>query len=77
MKKLKYYFLGRLLREKVLLLALVAIAAAIWVSSFARRVQVAVREQIQVSTDLAVQGQWLERKAVSYTHLTLPTNREV
>jgi len=62
MKKLKFYFLSRLLREKVLLLALVAIAAAIWVSSFARRAQVAAREQIQVSTDLAVQGQWLERK---------------
>ncbi|MBL9195027.1 MAG: hypothetical protein JNJ82_21905 [Opitutaceae bacterium] len=62
MKRLRDYYLSRLLREKVLLLALLAIAAAIWSSSLLRRLQVATQTHVQVGTDLAVQDQWLAQQ---------------
>lgn len=62
MKKLRTYFLTRLLREKILLLGLLGVAAAIWLSSWMDRVQLGVRAHSQVSTDLAVQDQWLQQQ---------------
>jgi hypothetical protein len=62
MRRFKQAFMGRLLREKLLLTALVVLAVAIWGSGFLRRLGTAVEESRRVSTELSVQAQWLERR---------------
>jgi len=59
MKAFKAFFLSRLLREKVLLLAFVLIGAAIWLSSVSDRAGTRLREIRTTSTDLDVQQRWL------------------
>ena len=59
MKAFKAFFLSRLLREKVLLLAFVLIGAAIWFSSVSDRVGVRLRQIRTASSDLDVQARWL------------------
>ena len=64
MRRFKRAFMSRLLRERVLLAALVALAVSIWGSGFLRRLGVALEENRRVSTELSVQAQWLERRAL-------------
>jgi hypothetical protein len=56
---MKAFFLSRLLREKVLVLALTLLGAAIWLSGVAERVGAQVRAVRVTSTDLDVQQRWL------------------
>lgn len=56
---MKAYFLSRLLREKVLLLAFTLLGAAIWFSAVSDRVGMRWREIKATSTDLDVQRRWL------------------
>ncbi len=63
MKALKAFFLSRILREKILMLAFVLIGAAIWLSSVSDRVGVRWREIRATSTDLDVQQRWLVQRA--------------
>ena len=60
---MKAFFLSRLLREKVLLLAFVLIGAAIWLSSVSDRVGVQWRAIQSTSTELDVQQRWLLQRA--------------
>ncbi len=62
MKALKAFFLSRVLREKLLLLAFVLIGAAIWLSSVSDRVGVRWREIRTTSSDLDVQQRWLVQR---------------
>ncbi|PTY07642.1 general secretion pathway protein GspM [Opitutaceae bacterium EW11] len=59
---MKAFFLSRLLREKLLLLGLVAIAAAMWLSSVARRVNTFWMEARVASAELADQKRWLAER---------------
>jgi hypothetical protein len=56
---MKAFFLSRLLREKILVLALTLLGAAIWLSGVAERVGAQVRAVRLTSTDLDVQQRWL------------------
>jgi hypothetical protein len=56
---MKAYFLSRLLREKILLLAFTLLGAAIWLSGVGERVAAQVRSIRVTSTDLDVQERWL------------------
>ena len=60
---MKAYFLSRLLREKILLLAFVLIGAAIWISSVSNRVGAGWRAIRTTTTDLDVQQRWLVQRA--------------
>ena len=60
---MKAYFLSRLLREKVLLLAFVLIGAAIWLSSVSNRAGAGLRAIRTTTTDLDVQQRWLVQRA--------------
>lgn len=62
MRRFKCAFMSRLLRERVLLAALVALAVSIWGSGFLRRLGIARQEHERVTTELSVQAQWLERR---------------
>ena len=56
---MKAFFLSRLLREKILLLAFTLLGAAIWLSGVGERVAAQVRAIRVTSTDLDVQQRWL------------------
>ena len=56
---MKAYFLSRLLREKILLLAFVLIGALIWLSGVSDRAGAQWRAFKATSTDLDVQRRWL------------------
>jgi len=56
---MKAFFLSRILREKILLLAFAALGAAIWFSSVSDRVEGRWREIRRTSADLDVQRRWL------------------
>ncbi len=56
---MKAFFLSRLLREKILLLAFTLLGAAIWLSGVGERVGAQVRAVRMTSTDLDVQQRWL------------------
>lgn len=60
---MKAFFLSRLLREKILLLAFVLIGALIWLSGVGERANVRWREIKTTSTDLDVQQRWLLQRA--------------
>jgi len=60
---MKAFFLSRLLREKVLLLAFVLIGAGIWLSSVSDRVGARWRAIRTTTTDLDVQQRWLSQRA--------------
>lgn len=62
MKAIKAYFITRLLREKILLMAFALILVGVWGSSFMTRGGVALRDVRAVSTDLSDQNLWLARK---------------
>jgi len=56
---MKAYFLSRLLREKILLLAFALIGATIWLSGVGERIGAQGRAIKTTSTDLDVQQRWL------------------
>ncbi len=56
---MKAFFLSRILREKILLLAFTVLGAAIWFSSVSDRVGARLREIRRITTDLEVQQRWL------------------
>ena len=62
MRALKAFFLGRLLREKLLLVVFVALAALIWLSNFGRRANRFWQTQRSTSNELADQTQWLANR---------------
>jgi hypothetical protein len=55
---LRVFFLGRVLREKLLLVAFIAIAAVIWISSFSSRTGAFLRAMNSTSDQLKVQQKW-------------------
>jgi hypothetical protein len=55
-------FLGRLLREKVLLVALVLVAAVLWLTNLAGRTGIFLAEQRHTRTTLAEQNRWLKNR---------------
>jgi len=59
---MKAFFLSRLLREKILMLGFVLIAALIWLSGVSDRVSVQWKASQVTSTDLDVQRRWLLQK---------------
>jgi hypothetical protein len=59
MRALKAFFLGRLLREKLLLIAFVALGALMWLSNFATRASKSWHAARAVSLELAQQKQWI------------------
>lgn len=60
---MKAYFLGRLLREKILLLAFAVLGAAIWLSGALERAGAQVKAIKATTVDLDVQQRWLLQKA--------------
>jgi preprotein translocase subunit SecF len=62
MKAIKAFFLSRLMREKALLLALVGIIAAVWLSNFVSRASVFSREFRQTTSVLVKQRSILDRR---------------
>lgn len=63
MNALKAYFLSRLLREKLLLVVIVGLAALAFLSNFSGRVARAWRAQRATAVALADQQQWLANRA--------------
>ena len=59
---MRAFFLSRLLREKVLLLGLLAIAAVMWLSAVSTRVQTFWREASLTSSELNDQKRWLAER---------------
>ncbi len=62
MKALKAFFLSRLLREKLLLMGFIGLAAALWASGFGKRAGNFTREQRVLRTTLDGQAIWLGRR---------------
>jgi hypothetical protein len=59
---LRALFLARLLREKILLVALALVAAALWLSNLAGRTAVFVAEERHTTASLADQAKWLAKR---------------
>lgn len=59
---LRAFFLSRLLREKLLLVAFVLLGVLMWFSSFSRRTGAFWREQRATTAALAEQKQWLTNR---------------
>lgn len=59
-RSLRAFFLGRLLREKVLLLGFLALGLGLWGLSFAQRADVFWRAQKRTTQDLKTQEQMLK-----------------
>jgi hypothetical protein len=60
---MKAFFLSRLMREKLLLTALLGLAAITWLVSVARRGRVVWLEERGTRAVLATQQQWLDNRA--------------
>jgi hypothetical protein len=61
-RTLRAFFLGRLLREKLLLVGFAAIAVLIWLSGFSSRAAAFWRVQRATTADLKVQDEWLRNE---------------
>ena len=61
-KACKAFFLGRLLREKILMVAFIVLGAAIWLSAFGDRAGRFWREHKAIKATLASQQQWLDSR---------------
>ena len=61
-RALRAYFLSRLLREKLLLLGMLLIAALWWLSAFAGHAGTFWRQQRSTTSALAEQKQWLDNR---------------
>jgi len=64
MRAFKAFFLSRLLREKLMLVLLVALGALMWLSNFSRRAAHAWTAHRAMTTELAEQKQWLGNRAI-------------
>jgi hypothetical protein len=64
MTALRVFFLSRVLREKLLLVAFIAIGAAIWLSSFSGRAGVFLKKMSDTTGQLKDQKEWIGRSAV-------------
>ena len=62
-KSLKTFFLTRLLREKFLLVAFIALGVVIWASGFSKRAGTFWTQQRTLQTTLADQDGWLGKRA--------------
>jgi hypothetical protein len=61
-RRARAFFLSRALREKLLLVAFVAIGMAWWASAYATRFGAFWREQRLTTVNLAVQTEWIKNK---------------
>jgi len=61
-RSLRAFFISRLLREKLLLLAFVGLGMLWWLSAFATRAARFSRDQQATSLALAIQQQWLNNR---------------
>jgi hypothetical protein len=61
-RSLRIFFLSRLLREKLLLVAFIAIGAVIWLTGFSSRFSAWWRRQALTSQELRTQDRWLRDK---------------
>jgi hypothetical protein len=61
-RSLRAYFLGRALREKILLFAFFAIGLLWWLSAFGGRAGVWMREQKVTTARLSEQAQWIKNR---------------
>jgi hypothetical protein len=59
---LRAFFLSRLLREKLLLVAFAVLGVLMWFSSFSRRAGLFWRQQRATTVELAEQKQWLTNR---------------
>ena len=62
MNLLKLWFLGRLFREKILVLAFLFLAARIWFSGAVDRMQTGSRAMRAAESELATQARWLKNR---------------
>jgi hypothetical protein len=62
MRTLRAFFLTRLLREKLLLVAFVALGVLLWLSSFSKRAGRVVQAHRTITTELTQQQQWLANR---------------
>lgn len=63
-RALRHYFLTRALREKLLLVAFVAIGALWWFSAFTTRAGGFWRDQRRTTARLAEQSQWIKNRTM-------------
>jgi hypothetical protein len=61
-RTLRAFFLGRLLREKLLLVAFITVGALIWLSGFSARAGQFWRTQRSTTTELKLQDEWLRNE---------------
>jgi hypothetical protein len=61
-RAVRHFFLTRALREKLLLLAFLALGALWWFSAYGKRAALFWREQRSTSARLADQAQWIKNK---------------
>lgn len=62
MRAIRHFFLTRALREKLLMVAFLAIGALWWFSAFSRHAGTFWREVRSTSTRLAVQAEWIKNR---------------
>ena len=62
MRSLRAFFLGRLLREKLMLVLFIALAALTWASSYSKRATRDWRQIRTTSNELAEQREWLNNR---------------
>ncbi len=62
MRALRAFFLGRLLREKVLLVLFIALGALMWASNYSKRATRDWRAVRAVTAELAEQREWLRNR---------------
>lgn len=67
MSAFKTFFLGRLLREKILLVLFVGLGVVLWFSSFAKRASRQWEVHRALSVELAEQKQWLNNRTAIET----------
>lgn len=61
-RALRAFFLGRLLREKLLLVVFTVLGVLMWLSSYSKRVGSFWRDQRSTTATLADQKRWLDNK---------------
>lgn len=62
MRTLRAYFLGRALREKLLLVAFITIGLLWWLSSYSTRASMFWSEQRSTSSQLKIQTEWIKNR---------------
>ena len=62
-RSLRAFFLGCLLREKLLVVVFLAIAVLLWLSGFSKRTSSVWRDQRRTTLDLGEQAQWISHSA--------------